>query len=109
MRISQQQRLGQHIAMTPQLVQSIRLLQLSALELEQEIRQVLDTNVMLETAEEPTVEAPKEDDEPEALDDSEITQSDDDPPASSANDTHDTVAAPNGVSLQARAVAQLAL
>src|SRR3546814_10817474 len=36
------------IAMTPQLLQSIRLLQLSTLELEQELRQALETNVMLE-------------------------------------------------------------
>lgn len=41
-------RVSQQIAMTPQLLQSIRLLQLSTLELEQELRQALETNVMLE-------------------------------------------------------------
>jgi len=41
-------RVGQQIAMTPQLLQSIRLLQLSTLELEQELRQALAQNVMLE-------------------------------------------------------------
>ncbi|MBI2383527.1 MAG: RNA polymerase factor sigma-54 [Gammaproteobacteria bacterium] len=40
--------LGQNVAMTPQLVQSIRMLQLSALELEQEVLTALDRNVMLE-------------------------------------------------------------
>ncbi|WP_020650210.1 RNA polymerase factor sigma-54 [Solimonas variicoloris] len=43
-----QARMGQQIAMTPQLLQSIRLLQLSTLELEQELRQALAQNVMLE-------------------------------------------------------------
>ena len=44
------QQMGQQLAMTPQLLQSIRLLQLSKLELEQELRQALETNVMLEDA-----------------------------------------------------------
>ncbi len=44
--------LGQQIAMTPQLLQSIRMLQLSSLELEQEIRQALEDNLMLEQEEE---------------------------------------------------------
>jgi RNA polymerase sigma-54 factor len=119
MKVSQHQRLGQHIAMTPQLVQSIRLLQLSALELEQEIRQVLDTNVMLESAEEPALDETKEPAESEnAADDTDGDEHDDDPSSevgnddastSSSNDTRDTIAAPNGVSLQARAIAQLAL
>ncbi|HET8882553.1 MAG TPA: RNA polymerase factor sigma-54 [Solimonas sp.] len=43
-----QPRVSQQIAMTPQLLQSIRLLQLSTLELEQELRQALEQNVMLE-------------------------------------------------------------
>ncbi|MGH8444556.1 MAG: RNA polymerase factor sigma-54, partial [Solimonas sp.] len=43
-----QARVSQQIAMTPQLLQSIRLLQLSTLELEQELRQALAQNVMLE-------------------------------------------------------------
>lgn len=41
----------QTTAMTPQLLQSIRLLQLSSLELEQELREALERNVMLEPAE----------------------------------------------------------
>lgn len=41
-------RTSQNMAMTPQLLQSIRLLQLSSMELEQELREALESNVMLE-------------------------------------------------------------
>ena len=41
-------RVSQHLALTPQLQQSIRLLQLSTLELSQEIQQMLDDNPFLE-------------------------------------------------------------
>ncbi len=41
-------RVSQHLALTPQLQQSIRLLQLSTLELGQEIEQMLDDNPFLE-------------------------------------------------------------
>ena len=44
-------RMSQHLALTPQLQQSIRLLQLSTLELSQEIDQMLDENPFLERAE----------------------------------------------------------
>jgi len=47
-----QLRLGQHLTMTPQLQQAIKLLQLSTLELQQEIQEVLDSNLMLEVADE---------------------------------------------------------
>jgi RNA polymerase sigma-54 factor len=47
-----QLRLGQHLTMTPQLQQAIRLLQLSTLDLKQEIQEALDSNLMLETEEE---------------------------------------------------------
>ena len=42
-------RLSQHLALTPQLQQSIRLLQLSTLELHQEVEQMLESNPFLET------------------------------------------------------------
>lgn len=45
-------RVSQHLALTPQLQQSIRLLQLSTLELSQEISQMLDDNPFLELSEE---------------------------------------------------------
>ncbi|MGZ8217529.1 RNA polymerase factor sigma-54 [Methylomagnum sp.] len=47
-----QLRLGQSLTMTPQLQQAIKLLQLSSLDLQQEIQQALDSNMMLETADE---------------------------------------------------------
>ncbi|MFG0832314.1 RNA polymerase factor sigma-54 [Aeromonas bivalvium] len=46
-----QLRLGQQLTMTPQLQQAIRLLQLSSLELQQEIQQALDSNPLLEQEE----------------------------------------------------------
>jgi len=49
-----QLRLGQHLTMTPQLQQAIKLLQLSTLDLKQEIQEALDSNLMLETEEEGT-------------------------------------------------------
>jgi RNA polymerase sigma-54 factor len=45
-------RMSQHLALTPQLQQSIRLLQLSTLELTQEVEQMLDENPFLERTEE---------------------------------------------------------
>lgn len=48
MKHSLQLRLGQQLTMTPQLQQAIKLLQLSTLDLQQEIQQVLDSNMMLE-------------------------------------------------------------
>jgi RNA polymerase sigma-54 factor len=49
---SLQLKLGQQLTMTPQLQQAIRLLQLPALELQAHIRELLETNVMLEPVEE---------------------------------------------------------
>ncbi len=52
MKPSLQVRLSQHLALTPQLQQSIRLLQLSTLELHQEVEQMLEQNPFLETEDE---------------------------------------------------------
>ena len=49
-----QVRLSQHLALTPQLQQSIRLLQLSTLELHQEIEQMLEQNPFLEPEDDAT-------------------------------------------------------
>ena len=49
---SLQLKLGQQLTMTPQLQQAIRLLQLPALELQAHIRELLETNVMLEPLDE---------------------------------------------------------
>jgi len=45
-------KLGQSLSMTPQLQQAIRLLQLSSVELQQEIQEVLETNPLLERVDE---------------------------------------------------------
>ncbi len=45
-------KLGQNLSMTPQLQQAIRLLQMSTLDLQQEIQQALESNMMLEVEEE---------------------------------------------------------
>ncbi|MEQ8495210.1 MAG: RNA polymerase factor sigma-54, partial [Gammaproteobacteria bacterium] len=50
MKQSLQLKLGQHLTMTPQLQQAIRLLQLSAMELSTEIQEALESNMMLEVA-----------------------------------------------------------
>ncbi|MBU3735533.1 MAG: RNA polymerase factor sigma-54, partial [Methylobacterium sp.] len=51
MKQSLQLRLSQHLALTPQLQQSIRLLQLSSVELNQELETVLQANPLLERVE----------------------------------------------------------
>ena len=48
-----QLRVSQHLALTPQLQQSIRLLQLSTLELHQELEQILSDNPLLERLDDP--------------------------------------------------------
>ena len=53
MRPSLQLRIGQQLTMTPQLQQAIRLLQLSTLDLQQEIQEALDSNPLLEVDETP--------------------------------------------------------
>jgi RNA polymerase sigma-54 factor len=63
MKPSLQVRLSQHLALTPQLQQSIRLLQLSTLELHQEVEQMLEQNPFLEADEDttPTADEPSHD------------------------------------------------
>ena len=58
-------RLGQQLRMTPQLQQAIKLLQLSSLDLQQEIQEALDSNLMLE---EQTADDPVSPDEASSLD-----------------------------------------
>lgn len=112
MRTAQHLRMAGHIAMTPQLVQSIRLLQLSAPELEQELLQTLERNVMLERGDEPAhdsadgaeaepIETAPRDEDWSTSSRSHARSDDED------DELHDRIAAPNGVSLQARAMVQL--
>jgi len=65
-------KMGQQLTMTPQLQQAIRLLQLSTLDLRQEIQTALESNPMLELEEDADdlAEAGLENDEPEATADS---------------------------------------
>lgn len=58
MKQSIQLRLGQHLAMTPQLQQAIRLLQMSTVELQLEIQKALESNLMLESGDEAEEDAP---------------------------------------------------
>ena len=59
MKTSLQLKMGQQLTMTPQLQQAIKLLQLSTLDLQQEIQQALESNPMLDINEddEPQVDA----------------------------------------------------
>ncbi len=52
-----QLRLGQHLTMTPQLQQAIRLLQLSTLDLKQEIQEALESNPLLDAEEEISIQS----------------------------------------------------
>ncbi len=54
MKQSLQLRMGQSLTMTPQLQQAIRLLQLSTLDLQNEIQEALDSNPMLEVGDDTT-------------------------------------------------------
>ena len=61
MRPTLQLRIGQQLTMTPQLQQAIKLLQLSTLELQQEIQEVLESNPLLEVNEQETSSTNSED------------------------------------------------
>ncbi|MDX9875571.1 MAG: RNA polymerase factor sigma-54 [Spongiibacteraceae bacterium] len=64
MKQSLQLKLGQQLTMTPQLQQAIKLLQLSTLDLQQEIQTILESNPMLELSEEHEDAPPSADAEP---------------------------------------------
>ncbi|WP_193075647.1 RNA polymerase factor sigma-54 [Pseudomonas sp. FME51] len=66
-------KMGQQLTMTPQLQQAIRLLQLSSLDLQQEVQEALEANPMLEMADDSdddfspsTADTPGSDDDPSA-------------------------------------------
>ena len=101
-----QLRLGQQLTMTPQLQQAIKLLQLSTLDLQQEIQEALESNLMLETADDADVsqERDESDDRRRTADaqvDNELhpeqsTMPDELPVDSSWSDTFDSYAPPSG-------------
>ncbi|WPC73781.1 RNA polymerase factor sigma-54 [Vibrio porteresiae] len=66
MKPSLQLKLGQQLAMTPQLQQAIRLLQLSTLDLQQEIQEALDSNPLLDVEEGPDEVIAHDDNKPAA-------------------------------------------
>ncbi|MDC6663170.1 hypothetical protein N4Q66_26990, partial [Leclercia adecarboxylata] len=68
MKASMSTQMGQQLHLTPQLLQSIRLLQLDGMQLELEIRRALETNPLLEIEEAP---------EPVAADTAEATTAQD--------------------------------
>src|ERR1700729_453004 len=70
---SLQLRMGQQLTMTPQLQQAIRLLQMPALELQAHIRELLESNVMLEPVEDADTTSGFEAVEP-AMPEPEVTQ-----------------------------------
>ena len=72
--------LGQQLVLTPQLRQAIHLLQLSALELEAELAEAVETNPLLDWAEPEPLRTPAADDAPREDGDSDGAPSDDQPP-----------------------------
>lgn len=58
MKPSLQLKIGQHLTMTPQLQQAIKLLQLSSLDLQQEVQEALDANPLLEVEEQRPEDGP---------------------------------------------------
>jgi len=92
MKHSLQLKLGQHLTLTPQLQQSIRLLQLSTLELNQELEQMLQDNPLLEREDEDeagqsTAEVPAHTAEAEAQSsESPLPESSDSEPATALDD-----------------------
>ena len=79
MKPSLQLKMGQQLAMTPQLQQAIRLLQLSTLDLQHEIQEALESNPMLEAEENQLTEAPAENQNKEELID--LSEANVEPPA----------------------------
>jgi RNA polymerase sigma-54 factor len=134
MKHSLQLRLSQHLTLTPQLQQSIRLLQLSTLELNQELERMLQENPLLEredsagepqpapaaagtsdsapTAEAPPGDEPPGDGAPAGSDDAEVGALDDAPLSGFRDDgedgEHQQVAA-DAPTLRVHLLAQLSL
>jgi len=99
MKQSLQLRLGQSLTMTPQLQQAIRLLQLSTVDLQQEIQEILDSNLMLEqvdeSEEQARSEASDEKNEPQTQEskatDNEVSTSEDPTDTTPAEPSTDTL------------------
>ncbi|NID17038.1 RNA polymerase factor sigma-54 [Luteibacter yeojuensis] len=87
-------RLHQQLTLTPQLQQAIRLLQLSQLELEAELRQIAESNPLLEFAEDAESEAENDVTEENGYEAAEFP-SRDEPPAKASREDEESTAAPS--------------
>ena len=85
MKQSLELKIGQHLSMTPQLQQAIRLLQLSSLDLQQEVQEALDSNPLLESVE----ESAKPEATSQSLDDKERDQLKENLPQSQTSDNNE--------------------
>jgi RNA polymerase sigma-54 factor len=93
MRQSLQLRMGQQLTMTPQLQQAIRLLQLSTLDLQQEIQEALDSNPLLEVEEaDYSEDAAGKNEQKADTDDITVSASADDAPSEDEQDTGEALA-----------------
>ena len=96
-----QLRLSQQLAMTPQLQQAIRLLQLSTLELQQELQQALESNPLLEQIDTHEEIATRETQDSETLDTADALEQKEMPeelPLDASWDTIYTAGTPSGTS-----------
>ncbi len=82
-----QLKLGQHLTMTPQLQQAIRLLQLSTLELQTEIQEALESNPMLEITEEAAAERDNESNNEQSRSGADATDSNNELSATDTNES----------------------
>ena len=88
MKPSLQLKLGQHLTMTPQLQQAIRLLQLSSLELQSEVQQALEENPMLEQDEDNFDTSPATENDSHASDKQNTASENDNDSAAENEDPH---------------------
>ena len=87
MRPTLQLRIGQQLTMTPQLQQAIKLLQLSTLDLQQEIQEALESNPLLEVDE---LVVPDSEAKPDNLEEAFSAPSNDDTLAKSKDGSEDS-------------------
>jgi RNA polymerase sigma-54 factor len=94
-----QLRLGQQLTMTPQLQQAIKLLQLSSLDLQQEIQQALDSNVMLEVDDEQSSESGESPSDLEKIDNNSSKAESNDSDKNNSNNDDDFISEANNNSI----------
>ena len=110
---SLQLRIGQSLTMTPQLQQAIRLLQLPVMELQAQIQEALESNVMLESADDDTAtDAPadnaKADEERPGAEASEEAERTPDEPYEDSWERRETAAESRGSSAEPRTTQEYA-